>query len=170
MDSKQFIKADKVKAIAWLASLIDSLDDGKEYTIEVKERRKKRSLDANAYAWSLLNQLAAIMHEKKTDVYKRYITECGGNCEMVCCKDSAVDTLVKCWERNGLGWQAETFPSKLKGCTNVNLYYGSSVFDTKQMSIFIDSIVQDCKALGIKTLDDIEIERLVEAWEGDASE
>jgi hypothetical protein len=38
------------------------------------------------------------------------------------------------------------------------------------MSIFIDSIVQDCKALGIKTLEDIEIERLIEAWEGDASE
>lgn len=170
MDSKQFFKADKVKAIAWLASLIDSLDDGKEYIIEVKERRKKRSLDANAMAWALITELAAVMNEKKTDVYKRYIAECGGNCEVVCCRNEAVKTLVSCWASRGLGWQAETYPSKLKGCTNVNLYYGSSVFDTKQMSIFIDSIVQDCKAVGIKTLDDIEIERLIEAWEGDASE
>jgi CRISPR/Cas system-associated exonuclease Cas4 (RecB family) len=84
MDSKQFIKADKVKAIAWLASLIDSLDDGKEYTIEVKERRKKRSSDANAMAWALITELAAVMNEKKTDVYKRYIAECGGTCEVVC--------------------------------------------------------------------------------------
>ena len=170
MDSKQFLKADKVKAIAWLASLIDSLDDGKEYIIEVKERKKKRSLDANAYAWALITELAAVMNEKKTDVYKRYIAECGGNCEVVCCRNEAVNTLINCWTSRGLGWQAETYPSKLAGCTNVNLYYGSSVFDAKQMNVFIDSIVQDCKAVGIKTLEEIEIERLVEAWEGDASE
>lgn len=170
MDSKQFFKADKVKAIAWLASLIDSLDDGKEYIIEVKECKKGRSLDSNAYAWKLLSDLAAVMNEKKNTLYRKYLTECGGNCETVCCRNEAVDTLVKCWTSRGLGWQAERFPSKLDGCTNLNLYYGSSVFDTKQMSIFIDSIVQDCKAVGIKTLDDIEIERLIEAWEGDASE
>jgi hypothetical protein len=58
------------------------------------------------------------------------------------------------------------FPSKIRGCVNVNLYYGSSVFDTMQMSALIDSIVQDCKAVGIKTLDDMEIDKLIEAWEG----
>jgi hypothetical protein len=40
------------------------------------------------------------------------------------------------------------------------------VFDTMQMSALIDSIVQDCKQLGIKTLDDMEIDKLIEAWEG----
>ena len=37
------------------------------------------------------------------------------------------------------------------------LYYGSSVYDTKQMSALIDHIVQDCKALGIETKTPAEI-------------
>ena len=68
------------------------------------------------------------------------------------------------WEHNGIGWQAETMPSKLPGCTNVILYYGSSTYDTAQMSRLIDLIVQDCDALGIETKDPAEIDRLVEEW------
>jgi len=32
------------------------------------------------------------------------------------------------------------------------VYYGSSTYDTKQMSALIDSLVQDAQALGIETL------------------
>ena len=30
------------------------------------------------------------------------------------------------WEHNGLGWVTEILPSKIAGCVNVVLYYGSS--------------------------------------------
>lgn len=46
----------------------------------------------------------------------------------------AVDTLIRGWEHNGLGWMTDTMTSKLPNCTNVVLYYGSSTYDTKQMS------------------------------------
>jgi hypothetical protein len=75
--------------------------------------------------------------------------------------DKAVDRLCQVWSRNGLGWQTETFPSKIEGCTNVILYYGSSSYDTEQMSALIDYLVQECKALGIETMPPEEIESLI---------
>lgn len=66
------------------------------------------------------------------------------------------------WEMRGMGWQTETMPSKVPGCTNVVLYYGSSMFDTHQMSLLIDHVVQDAKALGIETMTPREIEKLLE--------
>lgn len=169
MDSKQFFKADKVKAIAWLASLIDSLDDGKEYEITVKEKRKKRSLDSNALAWAYMDKLAEVMHISKTDIYRGYMREIGGNSDIVCVKNEAIEALVNGWGHGRLGWITETMPSKISGCTNVILYYGSSTFNQKQMNLFIDHIMQDCKQLGIKTPDEEEIDRIIAEW-GDASE
>lgn len=47
MKQIKFRCEDKLKAIAELLSYLDSLADGKEYIIEIKEHHKKRSLDAN---------------------------------------------------------------------------------------------------------------------------
>lgn len=159
-----FTTEDKIKAIAELASYIDSLEDGKQYIIEIKEKKKKRSLDANAYCWVLLDRLASQLHESKTEIYKGYIKEIGGNSELVCVKSEAVERLCRMWERNGIGWLTDTMKSKLDGCTNVVLYYGSSVYDTVQMSRLIDMIVQDCIMFGIDTKDPEELERLVKEW------
>ena len=59
---------------------------------------------------------------------------------------------------------SDIMPSKIDGCTNVIVYYGSSTYDSKQMSVLIDRIVQDCKELGIETLPPDELLRLQEEW------
>ena len=56
------------------------------------------------------------------------------------------------------------FQSKLPGCTNVILYYGSSSYDTEQMSSLIDLLVDDCKAQGIETATPDELARYKEEW------
>ena len=80
-------------------------------------------------------------------------------------KNEAVDRLCEGWRRNGIGWQTDTFPSKIDGCTNVILYYGSSVYDTKQMSLLLDNIIQDCTALGIQTETPEMIAKMKSLWE-----
>lgn len=137
------------------------------YTCEVKEQHKKRSLDANAYFWVLADKLAEATRIPKEDIYRHAIREIGGNSTTVCVRDRAVEKLCQGWEKNGLGWLAETFSSKLPGCVNVTLYYGSSTYDTKQMSRLIDNIVQDCQAVGIETLTPDKLALLLEEW-GDA--
>ena len=120
------------------------------YCADIKEYRKKRSLDANAYFWALCDQLAAATGIPKSEVYKNAVMEIGGNSEQVCVPNGAVDKLRKIWESRGMGWATQVMPSnKIPGCTVMTLYNGSSTFDTAQMSRLIDNIVQDCHAVGI---------------------
>ena len=47
----------------------------------------------------------------------------------------------------------------------INAYYGSSSFNTKQMSRLIDGLVQDCRDSGIETKTQAEINSLLESWD-----
>ena len=143
--------------------LFDALKDV-DVSVEIKKYRRKRSLDANAYAWVMMDKLAAALDLTKIEVYQACIREIGGVSETVCVQEKAVDNLIRGWRHNGLGWIAETMPSKIKGCVNVILYYGSSTYDTKQMSALIDAIVADCKLAGVETATPDEIERYKEEW------
>ena len=145
-------------------AMVDEMKGLDKLSIEVKPFRQKRSLDANAYCWVLLDKLAAKTGEPKEMVYRQYIQNIGGNSEIVCVKNEAVDRLCYGWRRNGIGWQTETMDSKLDGCTNVILYYGSSVYDSSQMARLLDLIIQDCKAVGIPTETPNEIARLKAMW------
>ena len=161
-----FKKADTVRVIAELASYIDSLDNDKDYTLTVDEHKvkRKRSLNANSYAWTLIDQLAEVLREPKTEVYRRQIREMGGNNYLVCCIEEAAENFCKDWESHGIGWLAEYEPSKLDGCINIRAYYGSSEYDSKQMSRLIELVVQECKQQGIETLTPAELARLSEDW------
>ena len=96
--------------------------------------------------------------------YLKVCATVGGNTETICVREKAVQKLCDGWNKNGIGWQTEVLDSKIEGCKNVVLYYGSSTFDTKQMSRLIDNIVQDCKELGIETLTPQQLDALKEEW------
>lgn len=146
-----------------ISELYDALSE-KEISFEIKQSRRGRSLSANAYAWVLIDKIAERTGEKKTDVYRHAIKEIGGVSDTICVMDKAVDRLRESWEKNGLGWQTDTIQSKVEGCTNVILYYGSSVYDSKQMAQLIDSLIQDAEALGIPTISDAEAEKMLGSW------
>ena len=137
----------------------DELAD-KELDITLKQHHKRRSLDANAYCWTLIDKIAAKTGSLKTEVYREAIRDIPGVSYIGCYPNDKVEGVRKCWGRNGLGWFTETMPSKLEGCTNIILYYGSSEYDTWQMGKLIDRIVEECKGLGIETLPPEQIKSL----------
>ena len=51
-----------------------------------------------------------------------------------------------------------------KEFTHYKVYKGSSEYDTREMSILIDGIVQEAKDLGVETLPPNEIEKLKTSW------
>lgn len=144
--------------------LVDEMRDKEKLSIEVKPYRERRSLDANAYCWVLIDKLANKLNMSKEAIYREYIKNIGGNSEIVCIKNSAVERLCEGWKKNGIGWQTETFESKISGCTNVILYYGSSCYDSSQMARLLDLIIQDCRDQGIPTETPNEIARLKALW------
>lgn len=140
-------------------------DDLKDCAVDIsiKKAAKRRSKDANALAWVLIDKIAEKTRIPKKEIYRNAIREIGGVSEVVCVQDRAVERLRSGWEKNGIGWQSETAPSKLPGCTNVILYYGSSTYDTAQMSRLLDLIIQECEQQGIPTLRD-EADALLGKW------
>lgn len=137
-------------------------DKTKKY--EVKEVKKKRSLDSNAYAWVLLGKLQEKLHMPKEDIYRKLIKEIGSY-EVIPVKNEAVERFRQAWSKNGLGWITETTKSKLEGFTNVIAYYGSSSYNTSEMSRLIELIVQECKQQEIETMTQNELNSLLESWD-----
>lgn len=137
----------------------------KDKKFEIKEHKTKRSLNANAYAWTLIGKIANVIGNTKEEVYKEYIKN-KGIYRIITIDEKAAPTFIKVWEDRGLGWLCERSETKIAGLVDVIAYYGTSSYNTKQMANFIDYIVQEAKELGVETLTPDEIERLKTSWGG----
>ena len=139
-----------------------------KYSLEIKQYRKKRSLDANAYAWELLGKLAPALSTREViytpeQIYREMIRDVGGNYEIMPVRNEAMERWRQIWTSRGLGWVCEVMgPSKFEGYTNTRCFYGSSVYDAAQMSRLIALIVEECKAAGVETMTPEELARMVE--------
>lgn len=131
--------------------------------IEIKKFRKKRSLDANSFLWSMIDKISQSLNVERKMVYMDLIHE-GGVFEIVPVKENAKDRWIQNWEERGEGWFCEEMPSKLKGFTNVKNFFGSSVYDSTEMGRIIELAKQECEQLGIETLDNDEINNLLKEW------
>ena len=163
MISEVFTKQDMPRIMALIAGFFSSCDD-KQYQLEIKEKKKKRSLDANSYYWVLVHKIADAANVSVLTVYREHVRDIGGNNDLVCVQNKAVDAFCKAWQNQGLGWITEEMPSKLDGCTNIMVYYGSSTYDTRQMSKLIECAIADCQEYGIEYLTPAELHALLEKW------
>ncbi len=136
------------------------------YDLEVKEHRKKRSLDANAYAWVLINKIGDALRTTPTEIYRQAIQNVGGNYEILPVKEEAAEHFKQVWEAQGLGWPCvDMGKSKIDGYRNLRAYYGSSTYSTTQMAQLIDILLQDCRALDIEVKSQEEIASIMGAWQ-----
>lgn len=143
---------------------IEKIKDAEKLAITAVKYRNKRSLDANAYAWVLMQKIAEEIHSDKWSVYLEMLQKYSREFTFVICKEKAVDKLKELYRTcvdlgkvnvNGTeGYQIQVF-------------FGSSGFDTKAMSVFIDGIVSECKELGIETIPPDELERMKAKWQND---
>lgn len=138
---------------------------GRELSVEVKEHRNKRSLDANAYCFLLCQKIAEVIHNTKEFVYQRAIRQVG-QFEILPIKNEAVERWIQNWGSKGLGWFSEVLDnSKLDGYKKVISYYGSSIYDVREMQILIDELIYQCKELDIETASPAEIKSLLDSWD-----
>lgn len=138
----------------------------RKYVVELKEYREKRSMDANAYMWVLLDRLADVVGGTKEERYLEYVKRYGLFRDWHL-KEEEAKTFRHAWQMLGIGWPTEQVDYDEDGDRVViRAYYGTSTYNTKQMSRIISAVVEDCKELGIETLPPAEIVRLVEASYG----
>jgi len=142
---------------------MEKLEKAEEYTVKIEKCRKHRSLDANAYFWTLCGQLAAKLRIPKTEIYKQLIKEIGDNFIIAEYKVEDVHSAINYWQSHGIGWVSEVI-GRTESRVQVIQYLGSSEYDTTQMSRLIDLLIEECKEQGIDTMSDRERSLLIEAW------
>lgn len=149
--------------------LMKAAADGKEITVEIKVKRKHRSLTANAYLWILAQKLAEELSKNgpitKEDIYREAIRKCGVKTITFPVPLDKVNWWIKTWNAKGVGWICENLrAAKTPGYTLIVNYPGSSCFNAEEMARLIDLLVAECKSYGIETRPQAEIESLINEW------
>lgn len=130
--------------------------------ITAEKHREKRSNDANRYAWELMTQIANVLGTSKEEVYEQMLKDYGEfefdqNGSAICFQIAH-------------GVDINLFPGhwmKIRSCANSDQYAklkGTSQYNTKEMSRFIDGIISEAKELDIETLPPDEVARMKEEW------
>lgn len=126
---------------------------------ELKPYKAKRSLSANAYCWVLLDKLAEKLKNTPEEIYKIAISHVGVFEELEFTSKEAMERFKRIWHQNGLGWLTKTIDD-----TTVLAYYGSSTYDTQQMTRLIDYIQDECKEQGIEVRPQWEVDSMLKEW------
>ena len=153
----------RVPSTAKAQSICEQYENGK-YVAELKEHRKKRSMNANNYFWQLADQIAEKLGREKEELYLAYVKRVGPFKDFTLSEDEA-KTFRVAWSMLGTGWPTEQVDYSPSGReVIIRAYYGSSQYNTRQMSRLIDMAVEDAKDLGIEVLTPLELERMKEEW------
>ena len=135
-----------------LINFLSTQDNDKVF--QVQEYKEHRSLSQNAYAWTLITQLGNVLHKSKEEVYLELLKDYGQSMIVSIAEEVNVDSYFKYYDVIGTGIINN------KKFKHYKIYKGSSEFDSKEMSIFIDGIIEHCEEQGIPTLTKQEIERM----------
>jgi hypothetical protein len=139
-------------------NLYDDLHEADKLSIKIDKYREKRSLNANAYAWKLLTEIANVVRSSKDEVYLEMLKRYGQSEIISVLAHIPIGEYVKYCEEAG--------ESKLNGklFKHYKVYKGSSEFDSREMSIFLDGVVSEAKEMGIQTMTPDEVARLKSLW------
>lgn len=141
--------------IEWL------LDQPKDVLFKITQIKKKRSLDANAYAWVLCQKIAEVLQTSKDEVYERMIQRYStfdmdevGYITVTMLQRVPVEKLGGHWRMIGTH---DGFNSYIR-------LKGSSEMDPKEMNHLITGIVSEAQELGIETMTPRELKRMEELY------
>ena len=145
----------------------DGVEDlmDKDLRLKLTQWRNVRSLNANAYFHLLCDKLADAMSMSKPRMKNYLLYKYGQRArdkdgKLAIIKTNADE--MELVEREDFHcWFYRQAPD---GTPMYVLLEHSRFFDTKQMSILIDGVVEECKAIGISTLTPDEIAEMKQKW------
>ena len=146
--------------IAEISKLKEIVEQGKELTVDIKQFRKKRSLDANGMLWAILNQMAEILKTSKDEVYLEMLSRYGVFTHVIV-KADVVEKVKREWKT-----VRELGEVTVNGKTGIQLqcYFGSSTYDSKEFSVLLEGVISEAKELGIDTITEAEKNALLDNW------
>lgn len=138
-----------------LLQYIQHLDQDKEY--EIVEVKQKRSLNANAYYFHLLNEIASKMRISKEELHLKYLKEHGQTMLIPLLPEQNPSGYFKYYEEHSKA------TINGKEAIYYKVFMPSSEMSSLEFSILLDGVIEDARALDIEILEDKRIEEMLEA-------
>ena len=148
----------------------NELANEERLSIKIGKHREKRSGAANRYLWHLCGALADKLSDSgvlltKDDIYRDAVKARGIYREQGELPLDFAKTSRTAWEMLGTGWITEQVDFEQDGNrVIVRYYYGTSSYNTKQMSRVIDWLVAECQQQGIETKTPDELANMLSLW------
>ena len=144
--------------------LMEKVKEG-EWELDIKPKTKKRSMDANAYYWSLAEQLAKVLRTSVKEIHQKMLEDYG---TMKTREDGRpiVFTL-----RADIDPKEVTKYTKILKVGEINgvkaiqyaVLKGSSEMNSKEFAALLDGLIYECKEAGIETLTPLELQEMYHA-------
>lgn len=135
---------------------------------ELKKHHKRRSLDANAYYWLLIEKIGKVTGDDKNRIHNIMLNRYG---ELERMPDGSLIPFCIRDDIDYLGFShphlKPTQKTLSKGGRLYRWYYqikGSSGYNTSEMSVLIGGVISECREMGIETLPPEEVERMIDAY------
>jgi len=143
----------------YLSELVKRVNE-KPHTVEIEPLKRKRSLDANAYLWVLMGKMAEVLKTSKDEIYLEMLDRYGVFTHIVV-KPNVVERVKDEWRT-----VRELGEVTINGKTGIQLqcFFGSSTYDSKEFSVLLDGVISEAKELGIETLSQSEADRMIKEW------
>lgn len=133
----------------FLPNMVDAIKDVC-LRLSVKKWKEKRSLDANAYYWTLNSQMARLLETSPEELHEELLQRYG----LLDSDDSGhISITVRAkvdMSRIDGHWKLYKLSRDGKWKSYLRIR-GTSEYDTAEMSYFLDRVIEEAKELGIST-------------------
>ena len=146
-----------------VAGLKEIVARGKELDADIKQLKRKRSLDANSYFWVLVYKIAEVLKASGDEIYIEMLKKYGQRePELLSVIAEAGEMVYRATKKHC----CEVGESDLNNKTfkHFAILIGSSQYDSKAMARLIEGIISDCKELDIETMPQKEIDSMMTEW------
>lgn len=139
-----------IKMYGRIKELIPKLLDleDKDYLIEVKEAKDKRTMQQNKYMWKLIHEIAKAQYQDDMDIYINALEESNAKYEYLMGLPNIQDELKKSFRA--------VKPTRLeihngKEFVVYKCFLGSSKFDKEEFSMLLETVLRYAAELNIPT-------------------
>ena len=152
---------DTLKLQSRIYEIVEEIKQGKVFDCEIKEHKERRSLSANNYSWKLQDEISKKLGVGIDEVHNKMVLDYGV-LETFSITKEAVASATRMFDYFKVLGESE-----INGKTFVHIRagIGTHLYNTKEMSVFINGVVQEAQQLGIETKTPNEIKEMLSLWE-----
>ena len=148
IDSQRVIATDEYEKLSKAEKISVSLEDLKE----------KRGTNANSALWVLCNKIANAIGTTKEETYLMQLKKYGQSFLVPLALGIDPKGYFKYYEFREKG------EINGRACDWYIVYKGSSEYTKQEMSVLLEGTNNDCKELGVETIEEYKMKKLIEEW------